>query len=308
MLATGEAPAGERTAETTREDYRRLVKLVGLKPVSVASVENGSLPGPTGPLPFRIYAPKPSTNGRQPACVYFHGGTGVFGSIETHDSLCRVIANESGYRVISIDYRLAPEHKFPAAVYDCYAATQWVTDHAERLEIDDTRIAVAGDSAGATLAAAVCQLAAERRQPKIALQVLLCPVLDVSRKTHSRRAFASGYFLDATVIDWALTQLCLPGTDLKDPRLSPIYGRLGAHLPPAQIHTAEFDPFCSEGQIYARLLRRAGVSVEYTCHKGMLHDFYGMAGAVPSAYRHVLEVAAALKRGLAEVPDPRQVA
>jgi acetyl esterase/lipase len=304
LAAAGTPPAAALTPAEMREGFRRLTEMVGAKNVPIAAVENGELPGPDGPLPYRLYIPDPAAEGPQPACVYFHGGGVVLGDIDTHDALCRMLANESGCRVISVAYRLAPEHKFPTALYDGVAAVQWVAANAAKLAIDPARLAVAGDSAGAGIAAAACQIACQNGGPRIALQVLLCPALDLTAQTESWRALASGYFLDKATLDWFLEQACPPGTDLKDPRLSAIYGPISGDLPPAQIHTAEFDPLRDEGEMYAQLLRRVGVPVQYTCHEGMLHHFYGMASAIPAARPIVQQIGAAMRQALAR-PAPR---
>jgi acetyl esterase/lipase len=232
-----------------------------------------------------------------PALVFFHGGGGVFGDIDTHDGLCRMLCTESGCAVISVGYRQAPEHRFPAAVEDSYAATQWVVDHAAALGLDAHRIAVGGDSAGGGLAAVVCQMAA-MNGPRLALQVLFCPVLDMRAETPSRRALAEGYFLNQATIDWMLRHYCGADADLDDPRLSPLRATRFSGLPPAHIHTAEFDPLRDEGEAYANLLRHAGIAAHYTCHAGMIHYFYAMAGAIPAARTALKGAAAAMREAL----------
>jgi acetyl esterase len=278
-----------------REGFRRLARSVDLKGVPIGAIQDGELPGPGGPLPYRIYTPQQPAARPLPALVFFHGGGCVFGDIDTHDGLCRMLAAESGCAVVSVGYRRAPEHRFPAAVEDSYAATQWVADHAAELGLDAGRIAVGGDSAGAGLAVVVCQMAAARHGPRIALQLLFCPVLDMRAETPSRRDFAEGYFLNQATIDWMLRHYCAADIDLDDPRLSPLRAPQFSGLPPAHIHTAEFDPSRDEGEAYAQALRRAGVPAHYTCHAGMIHYFYAMAGAIPAA-RTALKAAAGAMR------------
>jgi acetyl esterase len=278
-----------------REGFRRLARSVDLKGVPIGAIQDGELPGPGGPLPYRIYTPQQPAARPLPALVFFHGGGCVFGDIDTHDGLCRMLAAESGCAVVSVGYRRAPEHRFPAAVEDSYAATQWVADHAAELGLDAGRIAVGGDSAGAGLAVVVCQMAAARHGPRIALQLLFCPVLDMRAETPSRRDFAEGYFLNQATIDWMLRHYCAADIDLDDPRLSPLRAPQFSGLPPAHIHTAEFDPLRDEGEAYAQALRRAGVPAHYTCHAGMIHYFYAMAGAIPAA-RTALKAAAGAMR------------
>jgi acetyl esterase/lipase len=266
-----------------RDGFRRLAQSVDVKGVSVSEVEDAELPGPGGALPYRLYRPQQPAARPLPALVFFHGGGCVFGDIETHDGLCRMLTKESGCAVISIGYRQAPEHKFPAAVEDCYAATRWVVQHADALGFDAHRVAVGGDSAGGGLAAVVCQMAAANRGPHLALQVLLCPVMDMGAQTPSRHAFAEGYFLNQATIDWMLRHYCAADADPTDPRLSPLRASQFSGLPPAHIHTAEFDPLRDEGEAYAQRLREAGIVARYSCHAGMIHHFYAMAGAIPAA-------------------------
>ena len=296
LAAAGGMPdIAAMTPQQMREGFRRLARSVDLKGVPIGAIQDGELPGPGGPLPYRIYTPQQPAARPLPALVFFHGGGCVFGDIDTHDGLCRMLAAESGCAVVSVGYRRAPEHRFPVAVEDSYAATQWVADHAAELGLDAGRIAVGGDSAGAGLAVVVCQMAADRHGPRIALQLLFCPALDMRAETPSRRDFAEGYFLNQATIDWMLRHYCAADVDLDDPRLSPLRAPQFSGLPPAHIHTAEFDPLRDEGEAYAQALRRAGVPAHYTCHAGMIHYFYAMAGAIPAA-RTALKAAAGAMR------------
>jgi acetyl esterase/lipase len=295
MAMTGPGSVSDLTPQQMRDAFSRLAKWVDVKDEPVEHVQDGTLPGPGGELRFRIY--HASHADPSPALIYFHGGGCVFGSIETHDGICRLLAGGSDCAVISVDYRRAPEHRFPAAVDDAYAATTWVIEHAAGLGVDPNRIAVGGDSAGGGLAAAVCQMARRRGLP-LALQVLFCPVMDMSAETPSRRALATGYFLDQATIDWMLKHYCPPAVDLKDPRLSPALASDLTGLPPAHIHTAEFDPLRDEGEAYATALQGAGVAVQYTCHAGMIHHFYGMAGAIPYARLAMKAAGSALRSAL----------
>jgi len=269
--------------EAMRRAIADLARLVDARDVPIGATEDREIPGPGSPLPIRILTPLADAAGALPGLIYFHGGTGVFCGIDTHDGLCRMLANASGCRVVSIEYRLAPENKFPAAVDDSYAATRWIRDHSGELGIDPRRLAVCGDSAGATLAAAVCQLARSSADLEIALQVLICPVTDVHADTESRRLFGSGYFFDMATLTWALGHYLAKDADASDPRISPLRCGNFSGLPPAHIHTAEFDPLRDEGKQYADALERAGVRIRYTCHPGMIHHFYCMAGAIPAS-------------------------
>jgi len=269
--------------EAMRRAIADLARLVDAKDVPIGATEDREIPGPGSPLPIRIFTPSGEGAGALPALIFFHGGMGVFCGIDTHDGLCRMLANASGCRVVSVGYRLAPEHKFPAAVDDSYLATQWIRDHSGELGIDPQRLAVGGDSAGATLAAAVCQLARSSTDLEIALQVLICPVTDVYADTESRRLFGSGYFFDMETLTWALSHYLAKDADASDPRISPLRNGDFRGLPAAHIHTAEFDPLRDEGEQYADALQRAGVHLRYTCHQGMIHHFYCMAGAIPAS-------------------------
>jgi acetyl esterase/lipase len=300
MVAAGGIPEiSELTPAKMRQAILQLAQTVDVKDIPIGKTEDRELSGPNGRLRVRIYIPAAVDGGRSAGFVYFHGGAGVFCNIETHEGLCRMLANESGSRVISVDYRLAPEHKFPAAIEDGYFATRWVCEHALELGIDPDRIAVGGDSFGGTLAAVVCQLARQTDGPSLALQVLFCPVTDVSADTESRKLYAERYFFDKATMEWALKHYCPPEVDVEDPRISPLRALDLAGLPPAHIHTAEFDPLRDEGKAYADRLERAGVKVHYTCHKGMIHHFYGMAGIIPYARLAIKAAGAAIKESLA---------
>jgi acetyl esterase len=299
IMRAGQSDVSRVEPEAMRRSIADLARLVDARDVPVRAIEDREIPGPASSLPIRIYTPVEDRAGMLPALVYFHGGTGVFCSVETHDGLCRILANESGCRVLSVGYRLAPEHKFPAAVEDSYAATRWASDHCGELGIDPRRLAVGGDSAGATLAAVVCQLASRPAGPEIALQVLLCPVTDVDADTSSRRMFGEGYFFDMATLNWALGHYLTSNADASDPRISPLRASDFRGLPAAHIHTAEFDPLRDEGKDYADVLERAGVGVRYTCHQGMIHHFYCMAGAIPSSRSAIRMIGNDIKAALA---------
>jgi acetyl esterase/lipase len=299
IAAAGAPDIAQLTPQQMRDGFRRLAQSVDIKHAPIGAIEDRHLPGPGGPLAIRAYTPQKAATEPKPGIVFFHGGGCVFGSLDTHEGFCRMLANESGCKLISVGYRQAPEHKFPAAVEDSHAATIWVVEHARDFGLDPQRIAIGGDSAGAGLAAVVCQMAARDGGPRLALQVLFCPVMDMKGETASRRAFAEGYFLNQATFDWMIKQYCAPGTDLTDTRLSPLRATDFRGLPPAHIHTADFDPLRDEGWSYAEKLRGAGVAVEYTCHEGMIHHFYGMAGAIPYARLAVKNAGAAIRDALA---------
>jgi len=301
MLAAGGMPARipDFTAPKMRQAMLRLAQALDVKGIPIGKIEDRDLPGSGGALAVRIYTPAlVEAQHESPGIVYFHGGAGVFCSIETHDGLCRMLANASGCRVIAVDYRLAPEHPFPAAVEDSYFASEWVWRHARQLGIDPTRLAVGGDSAGGTLAAVVCQLAKRAGAPSLALQVLFCPVTNLSQESQSWATYGERFFLDRKTLDWAVSEYCPAGTDLADIRISPLRALDLAGLPPAHIHTAQFDPLRDEGKAYADALARAGVPVRYVCHEGMIHHFYCMASAIPYARAAIAQAGAAMHEAL----------
>ena len=275
-----------------RRHRRTLAEWCG-DPESVSKVEDVFLPGPDGALRVRIYSHgslQPS-----PALVYFHGGGWVVCDLDTHDVICRAIARRSGAVVISVDYRLAPEHKFPAAVLDCYAATCWVAENAERLGIDPDRIAVGGDSAGGNLAAVVSLRSRHEGGPQIALQVLVYPVTDLSSfETASYKEFADGYGLTTSEMEWFRSQYLARPEDARCYHASPLLEPNLRGLPPALVITAECDPLRDEGEAYARRLEAAGVPVRYRCYAGMIHPFFSLSGGVAQAREAIAEFAAAV--------------
>jgi acetyl esterase/lipase len=303
MISAGRSESNTQpTAESLRRSMLTLAHAADARNVPIAGVKDLAAPGLAEPIGLRVYTPLDAHEGSLPCVIYFHGGTGVFCGIATHDGLCRLLANASGCRVISVDYRLAPEHPFPAAIDDAMRVTSWVSENAAALDIDPARLVVAGDSAGGTLAAVLCQLLAGTGGPQIALQLLICPVTDLADETASRQSFAQGYFIERSTLAWAREVYC-GGADYSDPRISPLRATCVAGLPPAHVHTAEFDPMRDEGEAYARKLTSAGVSVRYTCHAGMIHHFYCMAGAIPHA-RHLLSsIGAAVRDALRQAPS-----
>jgi acetyl esterase/lipase len=251
----------------------------------VATVEDRTMPGPAGPLTVRVYTPENAADRLLPGLVYFHGGGLVAGSLETHDGICRALTRSSGCRVLSVDYRLAPENRFPAALDDGCAAVEYIAGHAQEFAVDVHRLGICGDSAGATLAAAVCQRLAVSGQTCLALQVLLCPITDFASCSASRCELSKGYLLDEVTLQHDLRYYLGEGVLPSDPRVSPLRGADLSGLPSAFVHTAEYDPVRDEGHAYVERLRQAGVSTRYTCHSGMIHLFYGMGGFIPYAAR-----------------------
>jgi acetyl esterase len=283
LSASGAANALSLSVEARRRSLAELLSFGG-SPRPVAAIRESGLPGPGSQLRVRIYTPLGADGDRAlPGMVFFHGGGFVAGSLDTHDGICRALTHASGCRLISVDYRLAPEHPFPAAVEDGLAATAWVTTHATELALDPDRIGVCGDSAGATLAAVVCQSAASAGFPRLACQFLLCPIMDYAAESDSRRELAQGYLVDRDTLEHDLLHYLPAAGERRDPRVSPLHARQLLGLPPACVHTAEYDPLRDEGAAYAARLHAAGVPSTYRCHPGMIHLFYGLGAVIPYA-------------------------
>jgi acetyl esterase/lipase len=268
-------------------------------PPAIGSVRNLVAETPQGAIPLRMYRPAgvPEST-RLPAYVYFHGGGWVIGDLETHDVLCRQLTAASAASVVSVDYRLAPEHKFPAAADDAWAATRWIVAHAAELGLDAGRLAVGGDSAGGNLAAVVALMARDAGGPAIRQQVLIYPVTDVMRETGSYADFAEGYMLTRDSMRWFIAHYLRSRDDARDWRVSPLRVPSLAGLPPALIVTAGFDPLRDEGEMYAGRLRDAGVMVDYVCYGGMVHGFAGMGKLIDTAQRAVSLIGDTLRQAL----------
>jgi acetyl esterase len=294
------ARPGDRARASLGERRNALTKLMQFVRVDRATGpgNDGVMPGPAGDIAYRLY--RPANESRQPApgFVFFHGGGMVAGSIDTHDQICRALSQETGCRLISVNYRLAPEHKFPAAVEDAIAATRWVSRHAEALGVNPDKLVVGGDSAGATLAAVVCQDALRTAGIAVALQCLICPVLDSGAMSPSRHAFAENYLIDKVILDADLADYLPAGADPADPRISPLRAANLAGLPPAIIHTAGFDPMRDEGNDYARRLMEAGVAVDHVCHDGMIHNFHALGAILPQGRQVLHQIGEQVRRAV----------
>ncbi|MCW5745339.1 MAG: alpha/beta hydrolase [Alphaproteobacteria bacterium] len=245
-------------------------------PPAVARVSDGTLPGPGGPIAFRRYWPAGVEDKPIPTLVYYHGGGFVIGNLETHDSTCRRLANKSRCQVIAIDYRLAPEHPFPAPVEDALIAFRHIRDHAGNFDTLPDKIAVGGDSAGGNLAAVVCQQTKSAGERMPAFQMLIYPATDSATQSHSRRTLGDRYFLTDALIDWFFRHYLPTGVDLSDLRVSPLLAKDFTGLPAAYVLTAGYDPLKDEGHAYAEKLRQAGVKVTYANFPGTLHGFFSM--------------------------------
>jgi len=291
MAAAGPVDFASLTPDAFRHLFRSslgaLDRAAAAEPAE--DVEDRSIPGPAGPLRVRIYRPPVTTP--VPLVAYFHGGGWVIGDIDTHDGTCRILSRRTGAVVVSVDYRLAPENRFPAAVDDCDAATSWMAAHATELGADPARLGVAGDSAGGNLAAAVTLRARTRGRPTIAAQALVYPAVDFTEVRPSLLSNGEGYLLTADAVRWFSAQY-LGDHDPADPLASPLLAD-HAGLPPAVVATAEFDPLRDEGRAYAEALSEAGVGVRLLDFPGLVHGFMGLGALSPASARATDEVWAA---------------
>ncbi|MCW5745421.1 MAG: alpha/beta hydrolase [Alphaproteobacteria bacterium] len=252
---------------------------------TVAS-EDRRIPGPAGEIPVRIYRPKSAAaTAKLPLLVYFHGGGWVIGDIETHHTMCQRICEAGDLVVVSVDYRMAPEDRFPASVDDCWAATVWAAANAASIGADGTKVAVGGDSAGGNLAAVVALMARDRGGVDVGFQLLLYPAVDALANTGSLAKNADGYLLTREAMMWFYDHYIADPADRSDWRASPLRARSHAGLPPALVITAGFDPLLDEGRAYAERLAHDGVTVEYVEFGSMIHGFLGMPGVLPQARR-----------------------
>ena len=286
----------EMSVAQARELILGMVALGG-EPESIARVENRTVPGPAGQIPVRIYTPVGTAP--FPVLVYFHGGGWVIGNLDTHDGICRSLANRVGCLVVSVDYRLAPEHPFPAAPEDCYAATRWLAEHAGSLGGDKGRIAVGGDSAGGNLAAVVALMARDRGGPKLAFQLLVYPATDTDFETRSYRENSEGYFLTRADMVWFWNHYAPRDEDRRNPYAAPLRAASLRGLPPALVITAEFDPLRDDGNAYAARLREDGVPVRLSQQDGLIHGFFQMGAVIDRGRASVDEASRALKDAFA---------
>lgn len=298
VASMADAPPFEAmTVEQAREMIMGFRPLMG-EPEDVAGVEDRSLPGADAPVSVRIYSP--ATDAPRPAVVYLHGGGWITGDVELTDPLCRMLANRSGCTFVSVDYRLAPEHPFPAALEDAYVATAWLAEHGQEIDVDPGRLAVMGDSSGGNLAAGVTLLARERGGPQIALQVLVYPsVAGNAPDTSSHAEYGEGYIISTTGFAWFWNHYTHGVEPEAGSYAKPLHVEDLRGLPPAYVLTAECDPLRDEGDAYAARLADAGVSVDHRPYPGTMHGFLYMAAAVAKGRQAVDEIATTLREALA---------
>ena len=283
------------TPDQGREQYATRVNKLKFNE-AIFRTEDRRIPGPGSDIPIRIYTPRELKPGEKlPVLLWFHGGGFVIGSLDTHDSACRMLANKADCLVVSVDYRLAPEHKFPAGVEDCQAAMKWTALHAVEFGGDASCMAVGGDSAGGNLAAVMAILARDAAHPKLVFQLLIYPCVAPEPETGSHHKFKEGYILSRNSITWFYKQYLRSGKDVNDFRFAPLMHDDLSALSPALIIVAGYDPLRDEGIEYAKKLIEAGNRVRLSNYEGMVHGFYLMGGALDAARRAVAESADALR-------------
>ena len=281
-------------AALTPAEARLLPQPLAAAPEAVGSVLQRAIPGAGGPMPVRIYRPRTPS----PAVlVYFHGGGWVIGSLDGADETCRVLANRGSCVVVSVDYRLAPETKFPGPVEDAYAAVRWVSEHAKELGVDAARVAIGGSSAGGNLAAAACLVARDRGGPAIAFQLLAVPVCELSTDARSHAEFAAGYGLTRADMEWFGRHYVRNEADAANPLASVARAEVRG-LPPAFVITAECDPLRDDGEAYAERLREAGVRARFKRYPATFHGFMGFPAQLPEADQAFTDAGAALREAL----------
>lgn len=297
LAEMGVPPLESMTPSEARESAVEGFKSMNFTREEVSCIENLRIPGPECEIELRTYSP--FGNKPFPAVLYFHGGGWVCDNLDTHDHVCRSLCRGAGCVVVSVDYRLAPENKFPAAVVDCYGATRWVSENYEAINVDPSKIAVGGDSAGANLATAVSLTARDIGEPKISFQLLVCPVTDISSfDRDSCKRYADGYFLTLTQMKWFRDLYVEKQDDVYDPRVSPLLARDLSGLPASLIITAEFDVLRDEGEKYAQRLQSHGVPVQCSRYNGMIHDFFLLLGPVDRARDAMDEACSSLRDAL----------
>lgn len=309
MTERGVPPIHTLSPNEGRRMYRDRRGFTQPVPPPIGSVRDLAAPGPHGPIPLRLYRPAGVADAEAlPLLVYFHGGGWVIGDLDTHDVACRTLAAGAGIAVLAIDYRLAPEHRFPAAVDDCIAALRFARAEAAALGADAARIAVGGDSAGGNLAAVACLALRDAGEPLPAFQLLIYPATDMRAVAPSHTANGQGYMLTADSIAYYRGHYMPDAAEWADWRASPLLAADHAHLPPALVLTAGFDPLRDEGRQYADALSGAGVACQYICFERQIHGFVTMGRVIDEANTALDLCATALRRALGTpaqpTPDP----
>jgi acetyl esterase len=297
MAELGGPPPETMTVEDNRALIAGIAEMSGV-PDDLARMEDVTIPSPDGDIPARVYVPE--GDGPFPVLVFFHGGGWVIGTVDTHDVPVRQLANRAQAVVVSVEYRLAPEHPFPAAPEDCYAATAWVAEHIGEYGGDASRLAVGGDSAGGNLAAVVSQMAKERGGPAISFQLLIYPAVDAAMGSASMTENGDGYLLTKGFMEWFYGHYLTGTADADNPLASPARAASLAGLPPAFVATAEFDPLRDEGEAYAEALRKAGVDATTKRYDGMIHGFFQLGGVIDRTNELINDSAAAVRTALAK--------
>lgn len=288
------------TPHAARAEFEEAIPILDARDIPIHRWGEREIPGPAGAMKIRIYWPREPGDGEAlPVLVFMHGGGWVIGSLNSHDPPCRRLAVKGDCIVVSLAYRLAPEHRFPAAVEDALAATRWVAENAESLGGDPSRIAVGGDSAGGNLAAVVAQVVKAKGRPRLAFQLLIYPATDLSWTPGPEHHLAEGYLLTHELIVWFFGHYLDRQADARDPRASPLLAKDLTGLPPTLVITAGFDPLAEQGEAYAERLKADGVPVEYLCYEGQIHGFVSMSGVLDEGREALDRAAAALLKAFA---------
>jgi acetyl esterase len=297
-------PGYDPTPDEAREQLRTMIAIADQPGPSLARVENHTIPGPAGEIPVRVYAPRRIDEGPLPVLCYIHGGGFVIGDLDSYDNVCSKLAAWADCLVVSVDYRLAPEHKFPAAPEDCVAAYKWLTENAADLGGDKDRIAIAGDSAGGNLSAVVCQIVAADGGPQPCLQVLIYPATDLRNISRSHKQMSDAFVLPKDRIDWFMGHYLRNDEDRSNPLASPLLATDLSGLAPAYLVTCGFDPLHDEATDYAARLNEAGVEATVREFKNQVHGFTFLTRLIPDGTICLSEIALALKTGFAATGKP----